>query len=80
MIWGSLGLGCSYFESKLNAITMCAPTGRNWMYVGCVGNDPRENRYFNILVKRKNYDKNGIRSVAWIPELAAIKGFEYPSA
>ena len=46
------------------------------MYVGGVGNDPRENRYFNILRQAKNYDRNGDYIRIWIPELQAIKGFD----
>jgi deoxyribodipyrimidine photo-lyase len=67
--------GASYFESKLVDYDVCSNWG-NWMYVGGVGNDPRENRYFNILRQGKNYDKNGNYVRAWIPELAAIKGFD----
>jgi deoxyribodipyrimidine photo-lyase len=67
--------GASYFESKLIDYDVCSNWG-NWMYVGGVGNDPRENRYFNILRQGKNYDKNGDYVRAWIPELAAIKGFD----
>jgi deoxyribodipyrimidine photo-lyase len=46
------------------------------MYVGGVGNDPRENRYFNILRQAKNYDRNGDFIRLWIPELRAIQGFD----
>lgn len=67
--------GASYFESQLIDYDVCSNWG-NWMYVGGVGNDPRENRYFNILRQGKNYDKNGDYVRAWIPELAAIKGFD----
>lgn len=35
----------------------------------------RENRYFNILLPAKNYDKNRDYIRIWIPELQAIKGF-----
>jgi deoxyribodipyrimidine photo-lyase len=66
--------GASYFESQLIDYDVCSNWG-NWMYVGGVGNDPRENRYFNILRQGKNYDKNGDYVRAWIPELAVIKGF-----
>jgi deoxyribodipyrimidine photo-lyase len=67
--------GASYFESQLIDYDVCSNWG-NWMYVGGVGNDPRENRYFNIVRQGKNYDKNGDYVRAWIPELAAIKGFD----
>jgi deoxyribodipyrimidine photo-lyase len=67
--------GASYFESKLVDYDVCSNWG-NWMYVAGVGNDPRENRYFNILRQGKNYDKNGDYVRIWIPELAPIKGFD----
>ncbi|MCS5490946.1 DASH family cryptochrome [Algoriphagus limi] len=67
--------GASYFESVLIDYDVCSNWG-NWMYVGGVGNDPRENRYFNILRQAKNYDRNGDYVRLWIPELAALKGFD----
>lgn len=67
--------GASYFESQLIDYDVCSNWG-NWMYVGGVGNDPRENRYFNILRQAKNYDRNGDYVRMWIPELATIKGFD----
>ena len=53
--------GASYFESQLVDYDVCSNWG-NWMYVGGVGNDPRENRYFNILRQASNYDKRGTLS------------------
>ena len=67
--------GASYFESMLVDYDVCSNWG-NWMYVGGVGNDPRENRYFNILRQAKNYDRNGDFVRLWIPELRAIRGFD----
>ncbi len=67
--------GASYFESQLIDYDPCSNWG-NWMYVGGVGNDPRENRYFNILRQAKNYDRNGEYVRLLIPELQAIKGFD----
>ncbi len=67
--------GASYFESQLIDYDVCSNWG-NWMYVGGVGNDPRENRYFNILRQAKNYDKNGEYIRLMIPELQSIKGFD----
>ncbi|MBY5951678.1 DASH family cryptochrome [Algoriphagus marincola] len=67
--------GASYFESQLVDYDVCSNWG-NWMYVGGVGNDPRENRYFNILRQGKNYDRNGEYVRLWVPELASIKGFD----
>jgi len=67
--------GASYFESQLIDYDVCSNWG-NWMYVGGVGNDPRENRYFNILRQAKNYDRNGDYVRLMIPELQAIQGFD----
>lgn len=67
--------GASYFESKLIDYDVCSNWG-NWMYVGGVGNDPRENRYFNILRQAKNYDRTGEYVRLMIPELQAVKGFD----
>jgi deoxyribodipyrimidine photo-lyase len=67
--------GAMYFESMLIDYDVCSNWG-NWMYVAGVGNDPRENRYFNILRQAQNYDKKGDYIRHWIPELAAIPGFD----
>lgn len=67
--------GASYFESQLIDYDVCSNWG-NWMYVAGVGNDPRENRYFNILRQGKNYDKSGAYVRLWISELSNIKGFD----
>ena len=67
--------GASYFESQLIDYDVCSNWG-NWMYVAGVGNDPRENRYFNILRQASNYDKKGDYVRLWVPELQAINGFD----
>lgn len=67
--------GASYFESMLIDYDACSNWG-NWMYVAGVGNDPRENRYFNILKQAQNYDKKGEYIRHWIPELSGIMGFD----
>ena len=67
--------GASYFESQLIDYDVCSNWG-NWMYIAGVGNDPRENRYFNILRQGKNYDKTGSYVRIWVPELKALKGFD----
>lgn len=67
--------GAMYFESQLIDYDVCSNWG-NWMYVAGVGNDPRENRYFNILKQASNYDKKGDFVRYWIPELAKIPGFD----
>ena len=44
----------------------------NWNYVAGVGNDPRENRYFNILTQAIRYDSQGEYVKHWLPELASV--------
>ncbi|HET8830258.1 MAG TPA: DASH family cryptochrome, partial [Pelobium sp.] len=47
--------GAAYFEEKL--IDYCpASNWGNWAYIAGVGNDPRENRYFNIEKQASEYD------------------------
>jgi deoxyribodipyrimidine photo-lyase len=65
--------GASYFESLLIDYDPCSNWG-NWMYIAGVGNDPRENRYFNILNQAKNYDYNGDFVRNWLPELSKLEG------
>lgn len=62
-LWGAM-----YFESKLIDYDVCSNWG-NWTYVAGVGNDPRENRYFNIMSQAKRYDSKGEYVKYWLPEL-----------
>lgn len=64
-------IGAEYFESLLIDYDPCSNYG-NWNYVAGVGNDPREDRYFNILLQAKRYDPNGEFVKLWIPELAEV--------
>ncbi|MDX2301399.1 MAG: DASH family cryptochrome [Microscillaceae bacterium] len=59
-IWGAM-----YFESKLIDYDVCSNWG-NWTYVAGVGNDPRENRYFNIESQAKKYDAQGEYVKYWL--------------
>ncbi|MDX1902861.1 MAG: DASH family cryptochrome [Thermonemataceae bacterium] len=61
-IWGAM-----YFESKLIDYDVCSNWG-NWLYVAGVGNDPRENRYFNIVSQAKQYDPNADFVKFWLPK------------
>jgi deoxyribodipyrimidine photo-lyase len=63
--------GAAYFESMLIDYDVCSNWG-NWMYIAGVGNDPRENRYFNILRQANNYDPKGDYIRQWIPEISQI--------
>jgi deoxyribodipyrimidine photo-lyase len=67
-------MGAWYFEHQLIDHDVASNWG-NWGYVAGVGNDPRENRYFNILSQAKKYDGKGEYVRYWIPELKEIEGF-----
>jgi len=51
-------MGAEYFESLLIDYDPCSNYG-NWNYLAGIGNDPREDRYFNIASQAKKYDPNG---------------------
>jgi deoxyribodipyrimidine photo-lyase len=63
--------GAAYFEEKLIDYNPASNWG-NWAYVAGVGNDPRENRYFNIQKQAKDYDPKGEYMKLWLPELNAL--------
>ena len=63
--------GAAWFESQLIDYDVCSNWG-NWLYVAGVGNDPRENRYFNILKQATNYDPKGEYVKYWLPELGNV--------
>ena len=48
-------LGAAYFEEQLIDYDVCSNWG-NWAYLAAVGNDPRDNRYFNIEKQAAVYD------------------------
>ncbi len=72
--------GAAYFESMLVDYDVCS-NWCNWNYVAGVGNDPRENRYFNIMSQAKRYDPQGEYVRHWIPELSEVAGkrVHYPT-
>lgn len=63
--------GAAWFESQLIDYDVCSNWG-NWLYVAGVGNDPRENRYFNILKQASNYDPKGEYVKHWLPALSDV--------
>ena len=57
--------GAAYFEQQLIDYDVCSNWG-NWAYLAGVGNDPRENRYFNIEKQAQDYDKNKAYRNLWL--------------
>ncbi len=72
--------GASFFESMLIDYDVCS-NWCNWNYMAGVGNDPRENRYFNIMSQAQRYDGQGAYVRYWIPELSDVPGkkIHYPT-
>lgn len=64
-------LGAEWFESQLVDYDVCSNYG-NWNYAAGVGNDPRENRYFNIIRQATMYDPHGTYVKHWLPELCSL--------
>ena len=64
-------MGASYFESLLIDYDPCSNWG-NWMYLAGVGNDPKEDRYFNPVTQAKRYDPQGEYVKHWLPHLASL--------
>nr|WP_293838040.1 DASH family cryptochrome [uncultured Arsenicibacter sp.] len=63
--------GAAWFESMLTDYDVCSNWG-NWNYVAGVGNDPREDRYFNIYSQATRYDEQGAYVKHWLPELKRV--------
>ncbi len=57
--------GAAYFEEKLIDYNPASNWG-NWAYVAGVGNDPRENRHFNIEKQAQDYDAKGEYRKLWL--------------
>lgn len=64
-------IGAEYFESLLLDYDPCSNYG-NWNYIAGIGNDPRENRYFNILKQARQYDPDGTYVKHWLPALNSL--------
>lgn len=58
-------LGAWYFEAVLLDYDVYSNWG-NWAYVAGVGNDPRENRYFNTVRQADMYDTDGAYRKLWL--------------
>jgi deoxyribodipyrimidine photo-lyase len=63
--------GAAWFESLLVDYDPCSNWG-NWNYTAGVGNDPREDRYFNIYSQATRYDEKGQYVKHWLPELIGV--------
>ena len=61
--------GASWFESQLIDYDV-ASNWLNWAYIAGVGNDPREDRYFNTESQAKKYDSKGIYTALWLDRIA----------
>lgn len=64
-------LGAAYFEEKLIDYSPSSNWG-NWAYIAGVGNDPREDRYFNIIKQATDYDHKAEYVKYWLPQLKNI--------
>ncbi|XP_038246376.1 cryptochrome DASH-like isoform X2 [Dermochelys coriacea] len=68
-------MGAEWFEYLLVDYDVCSNYG-NWLYSAGIGNDPRENRKFNMIKQGLDYDSNGDYVRLWVPEIQCVKGGE----
>ncbi|XP_075994213.1 cryptochrome DASH [Genypterus blacodes] len=66
-------MGAEWFESLLIDHDVTSNYG-NWLYSAGIGNDPREDRKFNMIKQGLDYDSDGDYVRRWVPELQGIKG------
>jgi deoxyribodipyrimidine photo-lyase len=57
--------GAAWFESQLMDYEVCS-NWLNWAYIAGLGNDPREDRYFNIESQVKKYDPDNRYTQLWL--------------
>jgi deoxyribodipyrimidine photo-lyase len=60
--------GAAYFEQQLIDYDVHSNWG-NWAYLAGVGNDPRENRYFNIEKQASMYDADRKYRKLWLQKI-----------
>lgn len=65
-------LGADFFEYHLLDYDHGSNWG-NWAYVAGVGADPREDRWFNVMLQATRYDKAGRYVRHWLPHLEAVE-------
>jgi deoxyribodipyrimidine photo-lyase len=63
--------GARFFENQLVDYD-CSSNWGNWAYIAGVGNDPRENRYFNTWKQALLYDPDATYIRKWLPQLAHL--------
>ena len=63
--------GAEYFEQQLIDYDVCSNWG-NWNYIAGVGNDPRENRWFNVVFQSNRYDAKAEYIKTWLPQLQSL--------
>nr|AIE57496.1 CRY-DASH [Platynereis dumerilii] len=66
-------MGAEWFESMPIDHDVCSNYG-NWLYSAGIGNDPREDRKFNMIKQGLDYDAEGDYVRLWVPELKGIQG------
>jgi deoxyribodipyrimidine photo-lyase len=64
-------IGAAYFESKLIDFDVSSNT-LNWLYLSGLGNDPRENRMFNLIKQGEQYDVSRYFVKSMIKELKDV--------
>ncbi|NBP70539.1 MAG: cryptochrome DASH, partial [Cytophagia bacterium] len=65
--------GAAWFESQLIDYDV-ASNWLNWAYIAGVGNDPREDRYFNTESQVRKYDPKGEYTRYWLSDnMNAVK-------
>ena len=64
-------LGAAFFESHLIDFDVSSNT-LNWLYTSGLGNDPREDRLFNVITQGKRYDEHGDYVLHYLPELHQV--------
>jgi deoxyribodipyrimidine photo-lyase len=66
-------MGAEYFESLLIDYDVTS-NWVNWLYIAGVGNDPRDERYFNPVSQSKKYDPKGEYIKLWLPHMESYSG------
>jgi deoxyribodipyrimidine photo-lyase len=65
-------LGAAWFEHHLLDYDVNSNYG-NWLYVAGLGNDPREGRYFNVLIQGERYDADAAYVKHYFPQLKNLE-------